>query len=149
MSIWTLSGIFVGSSIFFLILGNIFGRRRKLLQDPKRDIELLLFRVLVGMTLAIAVAVTGAVIWFSVVDWPTDPIKTAEFGQRGDFFGGFVNPFLTFIAFVGFLYTVMLQRQEIKDGRDQAAKAATVADQQNESVREQNYQAAFFQMLGA
>lgn len=148
MSVWTIGGFVAGGAVCFL-LGHVLGSRKRSKQKSTRDPESIAFKTLVGVTLAVAIAVTTTIIWFLTVDWPTDAAKTAEFGQRGDFFGGFVNPFLTFIAFIGFLYTVMLQRQEIKDGREQAVKASALADEQNVSVREQNYQAAFFQMLGA
>jgi hypothetical protein len=42
-----------------------------------------------------------------------------KWGQFGDFMGGFVNPVIALAGFVGVLYTVNLQRQEIHDQRTQ------------------------------
>ena len=54
-------------------------------------------------------------------------------GQSGDFFGGFVNPLLTFVTFTGILYTVYLQGKDLEETRKEN--------------RRQGFEASFFQML--
>jgi hypothetical protein len=37
-------------------------------------------------------------------------------GEWGDFFGGVLNPLLTFLTFMGLLITIILQQQELHCG---------------------------------
>lgn len=80
--------------------------------------------------------------------WVTLPDNAiAVLGQRGDFFGGFLNPILTFVTFMAFIYTIALQRTELHESRVQFKRSADALSLQNEAIRSQNYQASFFQLL--
>lgn len=61
-------------------------------------------------------------------------------GQTGDFFGGMLNPLLTFLTFLALLYTLVLQRTELQESRVQFKRSA-------DALSEQNSQAAFYQAL--
>lgn len=56
-----------------------------------------------------------------------------EMGQRGDLYGGFLNPLLSFLAFMGVLYSIYLQRIDLRES-------------QKETQR-QHFEATFFQLL--
>lgn len=56
-----------------------------------------------------------------------------EMGQRGDLYGGFMNPILSFLAFMGVLYSIYLQRLDLQET-------------QRETQRQQ-FEATFFQLL--
>lgn len=58
---------------------------------------------------------------------------TEKLGQWGDFFGGVLNPLLTFLTFTGLLITIVLQQTELREAR-------TTTDRQI-------FEATFFQML--
>lgn len=61
-------------------------------------------------------------------------------GQSGDFFGGMLNPILTFLTFLALLYTLVLQRTELQESRVQFKRSA-------DALSEQNSQTSFYQAL--
>ncbi len=65
---------------------------------------------------------------------------TDKFGEWGDFFGGVLNPILTFLTFMGLLITIVLQQSELKQNREEFKG-------QKESLENQEFDNKFFQML--
>ncbi len=63
-----------------------------------------------------------------------------NFGTFGDFFGGVLNPILTFLTFMGLLITIILQQKELKQSRKEFQG-------QKESLENQEFDNKFFQML--
>lgn len=61
-------------------------------------------------------------------------------GQRGDFFGGILNPILTFLTFLALLATLILQRMEMVESRIQFTRSA-------DALTRQNVQSSFYQLL--
>ncbi len=96
-----------------------------------------LYRLFVTAALAIIV-VFAATVWLGT--W-------GEPGQLGDFFGGFLNPILTFITFMGVLATILLQHRELKETRGELAKSAEALATQNDISGRQLFESSFFQML--
>lgn len=47
----------------------------------------------------------------------------ASWGQVGDFFGGMLNPALSFASFIALLYTIRIQSEELKLTREEFAKS--------------------------
>ncbi len=68
-------------------------------------------------------------------------------GQRGDYFGGFLNPLLTTLTFGALISTILMQRTEVQDSRKHFSASLEAMQRQNETVQAQNYQASFFQLL--
>jgi len=66
--------------------------------------------------------------------------KDASFGIWGDFFGGVLNPILTFLTFMGLLITIILQQTELKQSRKEFQG-------QKEALENQEFDNKFFQML--
>lgn len=60
-------------------------------------------------------------------------------GTFGDFFGGTVNPILTFLTFIGLLITIALQRKELHLTREELRKSA---EEQAKSANAANRQVA-------
>lgn len=48
----------------------------------------------------------------------------ASFGTFGDFYGGVLNPILTFLTFMGLLITIVIQQKELRETRKENKKAA-------------------------
>lgn len=67
-------------------------------------------------------------------------IGKSGFGEWGDFFGGVLNPILTFLTFMGLLITIILQQSELKQSREEFKG-------QKESLENQEFDNKFFQML--
>ena len=68
-------------------------------------------------------------------------------GPWGDFFGGVLNPLLTFLTFTGLLITIILQQTELKDSRREFKRSADALVAQNKSTERQIFESTFFQML--
>ncbi len=82
-------------------------------------------------------------------------VNSESLGQWGDFFGGTLNPFLSFFAFVGLLYTILLQRQELALSRVELGltrvelkRSSDALESQNENLRKQGFESTFFGMVG-
>ncbi|WP_156794515.1 putative phage abortive infection protein [Herbaspirillum seropedicae] len=61
-------------------------------------------------------------------------------GPFGDFFGGVLNPILTFISFIALAFSFTLQRVQVRDGREQAIESKKVSQQQM-------FETTFFNLL--
>lgn len=69
------------------------------------------------------------------------------FGVWGDFFGGVLNPFLTFLTFMGLLLTIVLQSKELKETRKEVQRSSDALELQNQVTRKQSFEQTLFQML--
>ncbi|MCG3658617.1 putative phage abortive infection protein [Aliarcobacter butzleri] len=84
-----------------------------------------------------------------------------KLGAFGDFFGGMINPLLTFCTFMALLMTIILQQRELKLSREQVSisvkelgetrKATEISSQalteQSTSLKLQNFETTFFNMI--
>jgi len=83
-------------------------------------------------------SISGDFKWMSsysiiVTDWD-------ELSKRAAFFEGFVGPFLSFLTFLGVLYTVYMQRIELSEAKRQA-------DIQSHELKIQSFESVFFNAL--
>lgn len=65
--------------------------------------------------------------------------KNPSFGTFGDFFGGVLNPILTFLMFMGLLITIVLQQKELKLTRAESRRAADALAKQTELLVNNTY----------
>jgi hypothetical protein len=63
--------------------------------------------------------------WLKGVDVQT---RAAALGQLGDYFGGTLNPILSFCGFLVLLVTVVLQRRQLEEGTRQLAQSTRAID---------------------
>jgi hypothetical protein len=63
--------------------------------------------------------------WLHGVDIQT---RAAALGQLGDYFGGTLNPILSFFGFLVLLVTVVLQRRQLEEGTRQLAQSTRAID---------------------
>ncbi|MGE4382282.1 MAG: putative phage abortive infection protein [Arcobacter sp.] len=75
-------------------------------------------------------------------------------GPFGDFFGGILNPILTFCSFMALLMTIILQqkelgltRKELKETKQATKDSANALIEQSNSIKQQNFENTFFNML--
>jgi len=73
--------------------------------------------------------------------------KIKDFGQWGDFFGGILNPILTFLTFIGLMITIILQQIELKESRVEFGKTAEALTKQEKHMEIQTFENTFFKML--
>lgn len=85
------------------------------------------------------------------IDLPFIGFRFAEqsdkLGQFGDFFGGVLNPLLSFMALLGVLYTIRTQGKELKEAREETRIANRIQDKQTAVFERQNFESVFFRLL--
>ena len=67
----------------------------------------------------------------------------ATWGTFGDYLGGTLNPIISFLAFIGLLYTIHQQAQEMQATREELKQAA---EQQRQQVEQQSRQSKIFNL---
>jgi hypothetical protein len=70
-----------------------------------------------------------------------------NFGSFGDFFGGVLNPILTFLTFMGLLITIVMQQKELRDSRVEFKGQKEALQSQQSEMQVQSFDNKFFQML--
>lgn len=73
--------------------------------------------------------------------------QIASLGQVGDFFGGILNPLLSFMALLGVLYTIRIQGHELKEAREENRIANKIQDKQTAVFERQNFESVFFRLI--
>ena len=63
--------------------------------------------------------------WLRAADAPT---RASTLGQLGDYFGGTLNPILSFSGFLVLLVTVVLQRRQLEEGTRQMEQSTRAID---------------------
>jgi len=103
--------------------------------------------------LAAVVVVVVLIFYFRQFDGPLAD-RPEIWGQFGDYLGGVLNPFLSFLALIALLLTIALQshslqvsRRELANSTRELKHSAEALRAQNESIRNQTFEGAFFQLL--
>ncbi|WP_167621554.1 putative phage abortive infection protein [Paracoccus sp. AK26] len=71
------------------------------------------------------------------------------FGEWGDFFGGVLNPILTFLTFMGLLITITLQQRELSEARKQFERTADAQTGQKTILEKQTFETTFFNLVAS
>ena len=71
----------------------------------------------------------------------------ATWGTFGDYLGGTLNPIISFLAFIGLLYTIRQQAQEMQATREELKQAAEQQSRQSEIFNLQQFESTFFSLL--
>lgn len=70
-----------------------------------------------------------------------------KLGDFGDFFGGVLNPILTFLMFIGLIITIIMQKTELSMARGEFQRTADALKDQSESSKKQMVENTFFNLL--
>lgn len=90
------------------------------------------------------------IIFVFCINYFNNPIsKENGYGPWGDFFGGVLNPILTFLTFMGLLITIIIQKKELKESRDVFIKQQEALEKQQKEMTIQSFDNKFFQMLNS
>lgn len=90
------------------------------------------------------------IIFVFCINYFNNPIsKENGYGPWGDFFGGVLNPILTFLTFMGLLITIIIQKKELKESRDVFKGQQEALEKQQEEMTIQSFDNKFFQMLNS
>jgi putative phage abortive infection protein len=71
----------------------------------------------------------------------------AIWGTFGDYLGGVLNPVFGFLGLLALLITIALQSKELKLSREELRNSSTALNAQNQTLKHQNFESSFFQML--
>lgn len=119
----------------------------------EEKLDVLIPRIIGVCAAAATFVIIGAVIWHFWVgsDIPLIAIanyqSAAYWGQIGDFIGGLLNPLLSFVALMAVLYSVNMQRRELKLARGDARENYRIQIQQRQNFERQNFESVFFRLL--
>lgn len=73
--------------------------------------------------------------------------SAAYWGQLGDFFGGMLNPILSFAALMSVVYGLNLQRKDIQEARKEASRANVIQNSQTGIYRRQSVEASLLTLI--
>lgn len=114
-------------------IDSVCSRFEKRLNDDSSYVTKFLFK------LALYSAVAAFILL--IIDfWQILKGNGEKIGVFGDFFGGILNPILTFLTFLGLIATIIMQRQELKQSRVEYEKTS-------ESLKTQAIETTFFNIL--
>jgi hypothetical protein len=75
------------------------------------------------------------------------PESAQYWGQIGDFFGGILNPLLSFLALIAVSLSLRSQTAELKSAREEAAKSLNAQNVQTKVYERQSFESVFFGLL--
>ncbi|WP_298722794.1 putative phage abortive infection protein [uncultured Oceanisphaera sp.] len=75
------------------------------------------------------------------------PSSDWKLGEFGDFFGGILNPILTFLMFIGLIITIVVQKTELALAREEFSRTASSLHEQSQSSKKQVFETTFFNLL--
>lgn len=116
------------------MIDNLYQRFNKLFVDKQntvddvnqhRNLTKPLFWMLLFAVIAMLVLIA---IDFYILK--KDSISSTALGTFGDFFGGVLNPILTFLTFFGLIITIVIQRMELRLAREEYEKTAIALNTQ-------------------
>ena len=110
---------------------------------PKIEVKIMNINYIMVMLAIFAVLISGSVFWFAL----SNSDQAARNGPWGDFVSGTLNPILTFLAFLGVLISIAIQKRELLLSRQEFERSANALESQIKSIDHQNFEVAFFQML--
>lgn len=73
--------------------------------------------------------------------------ESSRWGEFGDFVGGVLNPTFSLLALIALLSTIALQIRELRLSAKELKNSADALAKQNETLRQQNFESSFFQLL--
>jgi uncharacterized membrane protein len=107
----------------------------------------LLYSIL-GLILLMAVYAVYEVLSFYDVNFAgKDNVMYSKWGTFGDYFGGVLNPILSFLALIALLLTIVLQSRELRLSREELEKSTDALEKQSETLKIQNFESTFFHMI--
>jgi uncharacterized membrane protein len=70
-----------------------------------------------------------------------------NWGQFGSYLGGVLSPVFAFMSFIALLFTINIQRIDIKDRRNEAKEQKVISEKQKTLLDIQRFETTFFNML--
>jgi len=71
----------------------------------------------------------------------------SKWGQFGDYFGGVLNPILSFLALIALLYTIVLQSKELALTREELRRSSKAHEEQSKTLKSSYEQTERFRAI--
>lgn len=124
------------------------------------DHEDLMGKLAIIFSIAISFAITAPTLYFMNFDGGFSA-KNGDWGTFGDFFGGTLNPILSFLSLTALLFTIVLQsrqaemskkelelsREELTETRKELARSASAHEKAEKIQAKQFFESKFFNLL--
>lgn len=120
-------------------LKKYFEPKLNWLSTPLRNLVLENIIVVIG-------AMCIVTLWFSTFILYFTCLTSEERGQFGDMFGA-VNSIFSGLAFLGIIYSLLLQREDLGLQREELQKTREEFAQQNKTMALQRFENTFFQLI--
>lgn len=127
-------------SLFVVLPQPLHAKIYALLVEEKHKEENDQAATLITSLTAIGMVAVAVMITLFVINWVGHAGKTDWLGTFGDFFGGVLNPLLTFGTFIGLSITIILQRVQLNDARIQYQKNI-------DALNVQAFETSFFNLI--
>ncbi|MDD5229036.1 MAG: putative phage abortive infection protein [Methylococcales bacterium] len=99
----------------------------------------------IAITAIVAVVVVLGFYFFKFHHQLSD--DNGNWGTFGDFFGGTLNPILSFLALMVLLRTFSMQREELDLQREELKETKAILKEQSETQKRQQFENTFFELL--
>ena len=127
----------------------------KLTENPWRFPNILIWFSVALVACAISIVIFLIYKYYGLI-FQLTPEITAHLGQLGDFFGGILNPVLSFATFAGVIYTIIVNGKIIHQSETRSEEAVnrqttqlTLLTKQIEILERQSFDSVFFSLLQA
>lgn len=137
--------------IFQILVIKVVGKLPEGIRVSLRESWFIFFVFMVAFIVVLLVVMLLFAHFFVGWDLPLVSVKhasTAEhWGQLGDFFGGILNPVLSFLALMAVLYSINIQRLELKETRKEIKESNYIQNSQTEIYRQQSMESSLMALL--
>lgn len=94
-----------------------------------------------------AIVISALLLLIDIAFRNIDATSTFKLGEFGDFYGGVLNPILTFLMFIGLLITIVMQKNELTLTRDEYKRTSDALSDQAKTAQKQSFESTFFNLL--
>ena len=110
--------------------------------------KLYFYKNVLNFIVGIAVALMVAVLANYLFSFPfVRSSDQAIWGQFGDYFGGVLNPFLSFLALIAVVVSLRNQSEEVAAARKEASAAISMQAEQTKVFQKQSFESVFFGLV--
>ncbi|MBF6037755.1 hypothetical protein H8F22_02590 [Pseudomonas sp. P154a] len=119
-------------------------RTRKTIRLISRCISVNRLKIIIGT----AIVLMAAVLINYFVSFPAiRSTDQAVWGQFGDYFGGVLNPLLSFCALIAVVLSLRSQSEEVAAARKEASAAIAMQTEQTQVFQQQSFESVFFGLI--
>jgi len=113
-------------------------------EEDEKDIKTPFYGVII--TAIILITIVSSLYFYNFREYGLSP-QHEDWGTFGDFMGGTLNPLFAFLSLLALLKTLQIQSQELRATRKEMNTSSTALGEQSKSIKLQNFENTFFNMV--